>query len=628
MLFILSLFGYNTYCMKKTIKKVGKRALSHGVHYVKKSPRAKRIAKKIIHQYAGGVPPVEPYQRFVEQNMPDAIDVVALRRECGELKYTPLLSVIVPTYNTNEGFLRECLDSVLAQVYENWELCIVDDASTDKRVRKIVKEYASRDARIKYRFNKKNQHIAGASNDAVSLASGEFLCLFDHDDMLWPHALLEVAKALNIDKSLDFIYTDEDKISENRHHHFAPFFKPDWNPDFMYSVNYITHFSTIRTSVFHEVGGFLEKYNGAQDWDLFLRVTHHTPRIHHIPKVVYSWRVHDQSTAKSTDAKPYVVEAQRSAIEDDLVRKGYNLDDVSVSQNAKHPGYWVVEHALKGDPLISIVIPSKDQYNVMKRCIDSIYAKTTYNNFEVILVDTGSTDKRVWRYYDAIKEAHNNFKVVEWNEVPFSYVRSCNEGARQASGEFLMMLNNDTEVITPDWLERLAGDAQRPGVAAVGPLLFYPDGEHIQHAGVGVGLGGVAANSFSMMTLTQPLTQTQHLMLNTKHNMSAVTAACMMVRAEVFREVGGFKEEYRITYNDVDLCLRFLEAGYVNIFTPHVQLLHHESISLGTPEEQTKRDTKEMRDAMSLFKKDWAKYVSHDPHLNPNFNKENSFYDI
>ncbi|MBH1980179.1 glycosyltransferase family 2 protein, partial [Candidatus Saccharibacteria bacterium] len=523
-------------------------------------------------------------------------------------------------------FLRECLDSVKGQLYENWELCIVDDASPDEGVRKIILEYASDDDRIKTRFLKKNRHIADATNEAVSFAQGEYVALFDHDDILWPNALYEVVKALNDNQDIDFIYTDEDKITEDRFNHIAPFFKPDWNPDFLHSVNYITHFSVIRKTIYDSIGGERKDYNGAQDWDLFLRVARATRNIYHIPKVVYSWRIHDMSTAKTTDSKPYVVAAQKGAIEDDLRERGFGKS--LVARDEKHSGYWRVIHPLGGTPLISIIIPTKNQKKIAKQCIDSIYKETTYSNFEIILVDTGSDDPGVKRWYDQLLKDHDNITFVDWPEQPFSYARSCNEGARIAKGEILVMLNNDTEVISPDWLEQLGGEVMREQIGAAGPLLLYPDGKRIQHAGVGVGLGGVAANSFSMMTLSQPMTQTQHLMINTRHNVTAVTGACMAIRKTVFDEIGGFDEDFRITYNDVDLCLRLIEAGYYNLYTPHVRLKHHESLTLGLPEEVARRDTAEFKSAKQQFIERWKKYIDHDPNINAHLDKSNAFYEL
>lgn len=611
--------------LNKVLKTSTHIALVTGKKVLNKSPRLKKKVKNALLPHLGINPAGDMlYSEWLKNNLPDGIAVAKLKRESDKLAYRPLISVLVPTYNTDHEFLRDCLESVLAQVYDNWELCIVDDASPDEGVREIIKEYAALDPRIKCKFLRKNQHISGATNEAIKLAEGEFVSLFDHDDILWPNALYEVVRALNNDRELDFIYSDEDKITEDRTQHLAPFFKPDWNPDFLHSVNYITHFSTIRKSLLEDVGGLRPKFNGAQDWDLFLRITSKTQKIYHIPTIVYSWRIHDLSTAKSTDTKPYVIEAQKLAIEEDLKRKGYK--DAVVKRDSKNSGYWQVEYPIMGKPLISIVIPTKNQYKVVKRCIDSIYKKTTYDNFEIILVDTGSTDQRVHAWYQRLTVQHDNIRVINWPEQPFSYARSCNEGARHAKGDLLLMLNNDTEVITPEWLELLAGDAQRKEIGAVGCLLFFPDGYHVQHAGIGIGLGGVAANSFSM-TINQGLAPNQHLYLNTKHDMTAVTAACLMIRKELYDEIGGFDEKFRVTYNDVDLCLRLREKGYFNLYTPYVQLLHHESISVGLPSEVKKRDTKEMREAVGMFKKRWAKYIAHDPDLNPNINKDNAFYE-
>jgi len=590
-------------------------------------PKVKKKIKKFLlanigaHQWGKF-----KYSLWLENNFPDFIAINKLQAINKTLTYRPLISVAVPTYSPKPQFLRDCIESVQAQIYDNWELCIIDDCSPDETTREIVKEYAAADKRIKYKFLKTNQHIAGATNEAITLSSGEFIALFDHDDLLWPNALLEVARALNQDKKLDFIYSDEDKITESRFDHLGPFFKPDWNPDFLHSVNYITHLTVIRKTLLKKIGGLRGEYNGAQDWDLFLRATSATKKIHHIPKILYSWRIHDKSTAKTTKSKPYVVEAQKRVITDDLARRGY--ENVLVEQDAKHSGYWNVRYPVVGEPLISIVIPTKNQYKVVRRCVESIYKLTTYKNFEVILVDTGSTDAHVKNWYKRLRSQHDNLQIIDWPEQPFSYARSCNAGAEVAKGELLVMLNNDTEVLTPDWLQLFAGDAQRQEIGAVGCLLFYPDKRHIQHAGIGVGLGGVAANSFSMMTLSQQMTQTQHLMLNTKHDMTAVTAACLMVRKKVYDEIGGFAEEFRVTYNDVDLCLRLREKGYQNLYTPYVRLIHYESISVGTPEEAKKRDTKEFRDAKALFLNRWSTYIQHDPNLNPNLNKDNAFYDI
>ncbi len=618
--------------MKKQFKKTAVTVIKNSKKVVGKNPRVRDAIKRILSASLNLSPDTVRmlqnqmrYSRWVAENYPDAVESLRQRAASGAFEYRPLISIVTPTYNTDIQFLRECIESVQSQHYDNWQLCIVDDASPNAEVRDVIKEYAAADKRITYHFSKTNQHIADASNTAIGLAKGEFLALLDHDDILWPNALYEVVKALNANKKLDFIYSDEDKITSNRRDFQNPFFKPDWNPDFLYSVNYITHFSVVRTSLAQKLGGFRKEYNGAQDWDFFMRITNTTKQIHHIPTVLYSWRMSETSTAQSTDAKPYVVEAQHSAIQDDLARKGYH--DVSVEVDKRNNGYWKVTYPVRDNPLVSIIIPTKDQYVIVKRCVESIQKKTTYKNYEIILVDTGSSDSSVHRWYSRLQKQHDNIHVVDWPEQPFSYARSCNEGARQAKGEFLVMLNNDTEVLTANWLQLLLGDAQRPEIGAVGCKLFYPDKEHIQHAGVGIGFGGVAANSFSPIVdhLLPPL---QHLYLNTRHNVTAVTAACLMIRKDVYDQIDGFDEEFRVTYNDVDLCLRLVEAGYRNLYTPYVQLIHHESISVGMPEEVKKRDTTEMHAAMNLFVKRWKKYIDHDPHLNPNIERSNALFEV
>ena len=611
--------------MIQLFRKVVNLGIDSAKKAINKSPTLKRKIKKVIEVQLGISSENRKYDEWLARNLPDFIDLITLKNETERLKYKPKISIILPTYNTPKNFLKECIDSVKAQVYDNWELCIVDDASTNKDVSLNLKTLTEKDNRIKIKFLKTNHHIAGATNKGIKLATGEYISFLDHDDILWPNALFEIVKALNTYQSLDIIYTDEDKIINTRHRHDFPFFKPDWNPDFLRSVNYITHFVTVRAELLNSVGGLREGFDGAQDWDLMLRLTKITSAIYHIPKVVYSWRVHDQSTSKSINAKPYVVEAQHKALKDDAIERGY--PGAIIKKDSKHNGYWNETYPVKDNPLISIIIPTKNQYRVVKRCIDSIYKNSTYNNYEIILVDTGSNDRRVIALYKSLTKQHSNFKLVNWHEPKFSYSRSCNKGAKEAKGSLLMMLNNDTEVITRNWLELLAGDAQRKEIGAVGCLLFYPNG-YIQHAGVGIGLGGYAANSFARMSLNQKLTQTQHLMINTKHDMTAVTAACLMIKKDLFEEVGGFDEHLRITYNDVDLCLKLYDKGLQNLYTPQVRLIHHESISVGMPGEIEKRSNKELKSAQALFKKRWSKYIENDPNINQNLDRENAFYDI
>ena len=619
--------------MKKAVKKFGKKSiditLKAGKRTLGLTPGIKEKVKLSILSNINITPQtvLSSEESWVRKHTPDAIELYKQKNEADALKYRPLISIIVPTYNTPKIFFEEMVESVLSQTYDNWELILVDDASPDESTRELIKEFIKKDARIVHKFLETNHHIAGATNEGIKMAKGEFVSLFDHDDILWPNALYEVVKALNHDKKLNFIYTDEDKIDgDNRFSHKDLFFKPDWNPELLRSVNYITHFTTIRKSVLDEFGYEDGSYNGTQDWELFLRITRNidAKTIYHVPTIVYSWRVHDKSTAKSVSVKPYVFEAQEKALKDDLVARGIKN---AVPIRDKKTNYWTIRYGVNGDPLVSIVIPSKNLYSMTKKCIDSIYQKSTYKNFEVIIVDTGSDDKKVLSWYEQAKQQYKNFKVVSFVEEKFSYAKSCNYGATQAKGDFLLMLNNDIEVLTPDWIEQMVGYAQQPEVGAVGVKLYYPDKKSIQHAGVGVGVGGCGANMFQLSKDDDPFTLNQSVMLKCVRNTSAVTAACALFRTEVFNEVGGFQEKYRINYNDVDLCLRLVEAGYRNVYLPQVSLIHYESISRGLPNTKG-HDGSEFDLAQRTFKKEWNKYIEHDPALNPNISRNTPYFDI
>ena len=619
--------------MKKTVKYFGKKSIDISLKAGKRAldiaPGLKEKLKTRVLANIRKLPQdtVDKYDRWVESHTLDAIQLQQQSRLVRDFKYKPLISIIVPIYNTPEVYFREMVDSVLSQTYENWELVLVDDASPSDSVRALISEYTKLDKRIVSKLLSTNHHIAGATNEGIKIAKGEFISLLDHDDIVWPNALFEVASALNSKKDLNFIYTDEDKIDgDDRFVHSDPFFKPDWNHDLLRSVNYITHFTTIRKSVLDEFGYEDGTYNGTQDWELFLRITRNieASTIHHISTILYSWRVHNDSTAKSIGAKPYVYDAQERALIDDL--KARNIEGAVVTRD-RSTDAWTVQYPVQGNPLVSIVIPTKNLYSMVKTCIDSIYQVSTYDNIEVILVDTGSDDQQVLDWYGKAKGQYKGLKVVEFIEDKFSYAKACNFGAKKASGDFLIMLNNDIEVLTPDWIERMVGHASLPGVGIVGVKLLYPDKKTIQHAGVGIGIGGIAANLFQMTKTDSVLTLNQTIMLKYTRNISAITAACIAMRKEVFETIGGFKERYRINYNDVDLCLESLEAGYRNVYLPHVELVHHESISRGLPNTKG-HDGAEFIEAQRYFESEWSSYIGHDPALNSNFRKDTASFDI
>lgn len=596
---------------KKTTIKILKKT-------VLKNDRIRKIIKRNLYR--------DNYSGYVRQIYPskEQIDYMKSVR----FKYEPKISVIIPTYNTPARLLNEAINSVRSQTYQNWELILIDDASPDANVRKIINKFSAMDNRIIKKFLDKNKHIAGATNEGIKLATGEYISLFDHDDLLWPNALFEIVKAIDANNNVNFIYTDEDKVSLNSKNHFDPFFKPDWNPDFLRSVNYITHFTTIRKEILDNFGYESSKFDGAQDWELFLRITRSINRdtICHIPKVLYSWRAHPMSTAESGEAKPYVYEAQLAALNEDVSMRGYK--NAKIKKNSM--GYFEVDYGLVYDPLISIIIPTKNQYSVVKRCIESIYEKSDYDNFEIILVDTGSDDKKVIDWYEEIKNKHANITITEFIEDKFSYSKTCNFGARTAKGELLLQLNNDTEVKSSNWLRYMASYAMRPEIGAVGPKLFFPNNKLIQHAGVGIGVGAKGASAVNLFThfdIETPKTYTQSLMLNLIHDQTAVTAACLMIRKEIFWLIGGFDDELRVTFNDVDLCLKIWEAGYYNVFLPNIELIHHESISVGVPHKNN-RDMIELLAADLLFKKRWDKYIKNDPNYNSCLDKTKADYSL
>lgn len=610
--------------MLLALKKMTVKSMRIAIKFIDRYPNIKGKLRSAIFAATDmnrTVSTSDNYHTWALANYPNGQAMYRQRKQSKEFKKKPLISVITPVYNTDHEFLRSCIESVLGQSYENWELLLVDDKSTDKDVHSILREYGKSDSRIKIIFNKKNMHISGATNVGIAKSNGEFISLLDHDDILWPNALYEVVKRINEKPETDFIYTDEDKIDSNDFNFQGPFFKPDWNPDFLYSVNYITHFSTIRKELIDRVGGLRSEYNGAQDWDLFLRISGVTNAIEHIPKILYSWRISNTSTAKNMKTKPYVIEAQKSAILDDLKRKGYSKDMVTVASDPVHKNYWTVKYSIPDpNPLVSIVIPTKNLLPVLKRCIESILSMTTYKNYEIIIVDTGS-DKKTHRYYKKI--ISDKVRVYSFVEDSFSFSNSCNYGADKAKGDYLVMLNNDTEVITRSWIQDMLGYAQRKKTGMVGCKLLYPKIDLIQHAGIGIGLGGVAANLLTHLP-EKHISPIQSIYMHTAHNVSAVTAACFMISKEKFLKIGGFDPSFRITYNDVDMCLRAMEIGLDNVYLPNVKLYHYESISLGRPSEK-KRDSPEFSTAKKKFTSRWKKYIDHDPHLNPNISRDNAY---
>lgn len=523
----------------------------------------------------------------------------------------PKISILLPTYNTNISHLKECIESVINQTYKNWELCIVDDSSTNPEVYQTILAYKKADKRIKAKRLEKNGHICVATNEAYRLSTGEYVSLLDHDDIIHPPALAEVANTI-INQKVDLIYTDEDKLSINGQRQ-DPFFKPDFSPYFLRSCNYITHFTTINSKLFKKIGGFRLGTEGAQDWDLILRATEKSRDIFHIPKVLYSWRMSADSTAMNAESKPYAYQNQRRVLRDHMKR----IEMIGNVKNSKYSGIWNALPYITGNPKVSIIIPNKNSEMLIKQCLDSIYSKTSYNNFEVIVVDTGSDSELTKSIYSHFKKSYpDNFKVINVNGE-FNFSKSCNYGVNSSSGEYVLLLNNDTKVIFQDWIENMLCLSQQDKVGAVGAKLVYKL-HLLQHIGVSLNKKlialhyGINKNELvepSLITFAENIRET-----------SAVTAACLMVSKSKYNEVGGFEEKLRVTYNDVDFCLKLLRKGYSNIYTPRSKLYHFESKSVGAISTSA-RNMNEFEDSKRYMLNNWSHYLDHEKYYRvPDFN--------
>lgn len=560
----------------------------------------------------------DSYSLWQQKYMPRLCDLQKLAETIDLMAHKPLISVVMPVYNPPESFLRAAIDSVIEQIYPHWELCIADDASTAPYVHPLLEHYQAQDNRIKVVFRTRNGHISHCSNSALELATGEFVALLDHDDLLTPDALYEVALLINRQTQVDLIYSDEDKINEQDELQ-DPYFKPNWCPDSILSRMYICHLGVYRRSVLEAIGGFRPGYEGSQDYDLVLRFTEQTDRIFHIPKILYHWRIIPASAASTTEAKPYAHQAAKKALTEALQRRG---TPGKLMDSPTCPGHYIVRYQIEDYKLVSIIIPTKDLSQILNQCLESIFKLTTYPNYEVIVIDNGSVEKET---VDVIqrwtKKQPHRFKCYPL-DIPFNYSKLNNYAVTQAKGEFLLFLNNDTEVLTADWIDAMVEQAQRPSIGAVGVQLLYPDNT-LQHAGVVAGIGGVAGHSHRYLAGDEPGYFNQ---IQTVNNYSASTAACLMCRRDAFTAVGGFEERLAVAFNDVDFCFKLLEKGYRNIYLPHVKLYHYESKSRGyenTPEKQARFEQE-----ITYMQLRWRSLIENDPCYNPNLSKLREDYSL
>ncbi len=540
------------------------------------------------------------YQSWMKKNETD----LNIKNE-EEIPYKPLISVVVPVYNVSMKMLKECIMSVVNQTYDNWELCLADDASTMPEVKKCLKSFEN-NPKIKIKYRDKNGHISRSTNSAIEMATGEYVAFMDCDDVLAVNALYEVVKLLNKDKTIDFIYSDEDKLSEDGKHRHQPHFKPDWSPDTMMSLMYTCHLGVYRKKIGDEIGWLRTGFEGAQDYDFTLRFTEKTKNIGHIPKILYHWRERKESTAINPEAKGYIVEAAKKAKTEALERRGYEAEIEWVSNIYQ----FRVNYKAVGNPKVSIVIPSKDNFEVYKRCIDTLTGKTLYKNYEIITVDNGSSDTNRQKYEKYIKEKGQKYIYMP---MEFNFSKMCNIGVENSDGELILLLNDDMEIISGEWMERMVGHAMLPYIGAVGAKLLYPNSTLIQHTGV------FSFDSGPSHALCRYDDNTIFNFCRNKieYNYSAVTAACLMVTRRKYLEAGGLDESFAVAYNDVKFCFDLLDKGYYNVVRADAVLYHHESLSRGSDvldEAKYKRLVNERRRLYTAYPDLQGK----DPFYNPN----------
>jgi len=593
----------------KATKKTS-RAIKKGISLLLKGD-FKSFSGKLIQSLGGGVDTrAADYRIWRDNRRITEAQRDAMRKEIVAMNSPPLISILMPIYNPPEHYLRLAIESVQKQLYPHWELCLADDCSTKPYVRQMLDEFKAADSRIKVVYRERNGHISAATNSALAIATGPYSALLDNDDEISEHALFKVAKAILADPAIDMIYSDEDKIDLNGMH-TDPFFKPDWSPEYFLSCMYTCHLGVYRTAILREIGGFRSEFDTAQDYDMVLRFTARTPRVHHIPEVLYHWRMLPTSTASGSAAKPKAHRVAQRALENWLKLVG---KEGKVEPGPTH-GFHRVRFDIIGQPKVSIVIPSAcrrakvrgEETWFLLKCVESIRAKTTYKNFEIVVVDNNDMSVELEKELQP-----HNIRKIPYTEA-FNLASKMNLGAQRAEGSQLVFMNDDIEIITPEWIEAMLEFSQQPEIGAVGVRLFFPDGR-LQHCGVNV-LNGNPGHPFYGFEDSQ----SGYFFSTAVHrNYTAVTGACMMTRADVFWSVKGFSEIFPLNYNDVDFCLKVLQTGQRIVYTPYAEHYHHESVSKSGlhPEELT------------LFKDQWLKKWPRDPYYNPNLTTTECDYRI
>lgn len=575
-----------------------KNILAMLVYYKKHGFRA--TANKIRHQFS---PKQDYHNWFVNYHSP-SLETLKMQRE-KVFPYQPLISVVTPTFNTPKQFLIEMIESVRAQTYPHWELCIADGASANKDTIAILQKYVKKDKRIKVVFLKENYHISGNTNEAIKLALGEYIGFLDHDDKLTPNCLFEFIKKINHENKPALLYSDEDVMNENGSRYLHPHFKPDFSPHLLLSYNYITHFCMIQKNILEKIGFFKENMNGAQDYDIILRTCLESENIAHIPLILYHWRQSSSSTSSNALAKPYAHQAGLNSLSDYVLKK-YNKDTKVIEGN--HLFTYKLSRTLHPAIMVSIIIPTKDGIDLLKPCLESIFEISTFKNFEIIILNNNSTLPETYLWFDEISKKYNNVKVVNAN-YPFNWSKLNNHGISESSGNVYIFLNNDIKIITPNWIEELANYALDTDVGVVGALLLYDDNT-IQHAGVVVGMNGWADHIFKQAHLVHFPTPFVSPVIS--RDVLAVTGACMAISKEKIEKIGLFDENFIICGSDVEICLRSHELGFYNFINTSAKLYHYESKT---------RDSYIPEIDFECSAKAYSKYILNgDPFFNPNLN--------
>jgi len=609
--FVYELGGYGVFIGKAfgILRKKGVKVANRKTKYILTQAKLFGIASIVPHTHNSNT------NDYYQTEKPD---LKKLEKIIGTFKHLPKISVVMPTYNSNTVWLSEAIESIRNQIYTNWELCIADDASTNIECKALLKEYRKKDKRIKVVFRQQNGHISNASNSALEFANGEYVALLDHDDKLPEDALFWVVKVINENPDVSLIYSDEDKF-DLEGLRSDPYFKCDWNYSLFLSQNLISHLGVYKTRIMKKIGGFRQGYEGSQDYDLALRFIEqiNPEQIIHIPRVLYHWRIHSDSTAFKADNKPYALTSAQRAIGEHLERMGIS-STVEILDNQMYRVKYDLPQKL---PLVSIIIPTKNNLNLLKKCIKNIISKTEYQNYEILIVDNNSDDLKTLNYFEKLKKDPNIRVLSDKRDFNFSAIN--NNAVKRAKGEYICFLNDDTEVISPKWLSEMISIGVQKGVGAVGAKLWYPNNT-LQHGGIILGIGGIGSHAhkfipkgnggyFNRATLLQEF--------------SAVTAACMLISKQVFDLAGGFNEkDLAVAFNDVDLCLRIRELDYRIVWTPYAELYHHESISRG--EDITKEKKERFLKEIEYMNNTWGKWLKNDPAYSPNLTLYAEDFDI